>query len=123
MLLIGLLALGLRAWHLGSVPWVLAGDQASAGLSGINFIKGTQNNIFGMGWYSFPALYFLAPATSIKLFGQTIAAPQFPIRLGGRPDRPPALLLAGRSSAAGLLSYAASTSWHSISTFISVALG
>ncbi len=83
MLLIGLLALGLRAWHLGSVPWVLAGDEASAGLSGINFIKGTQNNIFGMGWYSFPALYFLAPATSIKLFGQTIAALRLPSALAG----------------------------------------
>lgn len=83
MILLGLVALALRAWHLGSIPWLLAGDEASAGLSGVNFLNGTQNNIFGMGWFSFPALYFLLPAASIKLFGQNIAALRLPSALAG----------------------------------------
>ena len=80
---LGLLAMAVRVWHLGSIPWVLAGDEASAGLSGIGFLNGSQTNIFGMGWYSFPALYFLFPAASIKLFGQTIAALRLPSALAG----------------------------------------
>lgn len=83
---LGLLVLAaflVRAVQVGSIPWVLAGDEASSGWSGIHILDGTQTNPFAMGWYSFPALYFVIPATSIKLFGQTIAALRFPSTLAG----------------------------------------
>jgi hypothetical protein len=72
-----------RAVQLGSIPWVLAGDEASSGWAGIHILDGSETNPFAMGWYSFPALYFVIPAASIKLFGQTIAALRFPSTVAG----------------------------------------
>jgi len=105
---IGLIALGIRAWNLGSIPWVLAGDEASAGLRGIKFLDGSQTNVFGMGWYSFPALYFLIPAASIKLFGQTIAALRFPSALAGALTVPLLYLFARRVFGRGIALISAS---------------
>jgi 4-amino-4-deoxy-L-arabinose transferase-like glycosyltransferase len=107
MIALGLVALGLRLWHLGSIPWVLAGDEASAGLSGVGFIQGTQTNIFGMGWYSFPALYFLIPAASIKIFGQTIAALRFPSALAGAITVPLLYLFARKVFSRGIATISA----------------
>jgi 4-amino-4-deoxy-L-arabinose transferase-like glycosyltransferase len=64
----------LRGVATAQIPWLLAGDEASTGLSALNFANGNQNNIFGLGWYSFPALYFYLQGISIRLFGQTIEA-------------------------------------------------
>jgi len=78
-----LIALPFRAINTGSIPIILNGDEGSAGIFGTAFIKGDVNNIFFAGWYSFPSLYFLIPAASISLLGQTTAALRIPSAIAG----------------------------------------
>jgi 4-amino-4-deoxy-L-arabinose transferase-like glycosyltransferase len=61
-----------------SVPPLLNGDEASAGLSAVSFLEQKENNIFGVSWFSFPSLYFYLQSFSIRLFGQTTFAIRFP---------------------------------------------
>lgn len=76
-------ALLLRATLLDRIPWVLAGDEASAGISAVEFLEGTWNNLFNTAWYSFPSLYFIFPSVSIGLLGQTIMALRLPSAIAG----------------------------------------
>ncbi len=78
-----LFALLTRIWQLGQIPWVLAGDEASMGLSAVELIEGTWNNVFGVSWFSFPALYFTLPALSIRAFGQTVFGLRLPSVVAG----------------------------------------
>jgi 4-amino-4-deoxy-L-arabinose transferase-like glycosyltransferase len=68
---------------LGQIPWVLSGDEASVGLSARDFLDGVWSNPFGVAWYSFPSLFFLLPAASIRFLGQTIEALRLPAALAG----------------------------------------
>lgn len=72
-LLIGLAFL-IRGVNTTHIPIVLSGDEASAGLSAVEFVKGNTNNIFRVGWFSFPSLYFYIQSIPIALLGQTIPA-------------------------------------------------
>jgi 4-amino-4-deoxy-L-arabinose transferase-like glycosyltransferase len=76
-------ALLLRVLFVGQVPWLLTGDEGSGGLSAMAFISGHQNNLFSIGWYSFPSLYFYVQSLSIRLFGQTVVALRVPSALAG----------------------------------------
>jgi 4-amino-4-deoxy-L-arabinose transferase-like glycosyltransferase len=69
-----LLALFIRGIYVNNIPIVLTGDEASAGLSAVGFIKGDTNNIFRVGWFSFPSLYFFIQSIPVSLLGQTILA-------------------------------------------------
>jgi len=69
-----LLALGLRTWKLASMPYVLSGDEGSAGLSGMEFVQGVRNNPLGLGWFSFPSLYFWMLSGLQLIFGRTTFA-------------------------------------------------
>ncbi len=64
----------LRAWKIGSMPYVLSGDEGSIGLTGWEFIDGTRNNPLGLGWFSFPSLYFWLVSWSQAVFGRTADA-------------------------------------------------
>ena len=64
----------LRGIAAAEFPWLLTGDEASSGLSALEFVNGERDNIFGLGWLSFPALYFYIQGISIRLFGQTTEA-------------------------------------------------
>ena len=86
LLTVGLLlaaALVLRAVALEKAPPLLNGDEASAGLSAAQFISGVSNHVFGVGWFSFPAMYFAVQSLSIRLFGQTVFALRFTSALAG----------------------------------------
>lgn len=72
--LLTLAAFILRAWRIGSMPYVLSGDEGSAGLTAIEFLNGARNNPLGLGWFSFPALYFWLLSGAQLLFGRTIFA-------------------------------------------------
>jgi 4-amino-4-deoxy-L-arabinose transferase-like glycosyltransferase len=76
-------SLVLRGIALSKIPWVLTGDEGSAGLSAVEFIDGRKNNIFGIGWYSFPAMFFAVQSLSIRIFGQTIFALRLPSMVAG----------------------------------------
>ena len=76
-------ALLLRGIATLDFPWLLTGDEASGGFSAIEFINGERNNIFGLAWFSFPALYFYLQSISIRLFGQTTEALRLTSALAG----------------------------------------
>lgn len=78
-----LAALLLRGVQLAEIPWLLTGDEASAGLSAAEFLDGVWNNPFNIAWFSFPSLYFVLPASSIYLLGQTELALRLPSALAG----------------------------------------
>ena len=73
-LAIFVLALGLRAWQMSQFPNTYSGDEGSAGLFAVELLDGKANNLFGLGWFSFPALYFAVQSAAIALLGQTIEA-------------------------------------------------
>ncbi|MBN2548226.1 MAG: glycosyltransferase family 39 protein, partial [Anaerolineales bacterium] len=91
---IGLAALLMRVVDTAHIPVVLLGDEGSAGLSAINFINGQTNNIFGMGWRSFPALSFFIQSIFIKAFGNTIEALRVPAGVVGALTVIAAMLMA-----------------------------
>lgn len=72
------LALLIHGLFLEEMPTTFQGDEGSVGVSALNFIRGNQNNIFSVGWFSFPGLYFWVQGQSIRLFGQTIFASRLP---------------------------------------------
>ena len=76
----GLLA---RGTFTADIPWILTGDEASGGLSALEWIRGERDNPFGVGWYDFPSLYFFVQSLSIRVFGQTIEALRLPSALAG----------------------------------------
>lgn len=69
-----LAALFLRGWQIESMPHVLSGDEGSAGLTGMEFVNGLRNNLLGLGWFSFPALYFWLLSGLQHIFGRSIFA-------------------------------------------------
>jgi 4-amino-4-deoxy-L-arabinose transferase-like glycosyltransferase len=56
------------------IPVLLTGDEGSSGLDAALFVSGKINNIFTLGWYSFPAFYFTIPGFFIQMFGQDVLA-------------------------------------------------
>ena len=82
---LGFIALGiwLRVFGLTYIPVNLTGDEASAGLFSIEFLDGIWNNIFRTGWYEFPSMYFLIPASSISIIGRTTIGLRFPSVIAG----------------------------------------
>jgi 4-amino-4-deoxy-L-arabinose transferase-like glycosyltransferase len=73
----------LRGILLDQIPWVLTGDEGSAGISAVQFIDGTRNNIFTVGWFSFPAMFFSVQSLSIRILGQTILGLRLPSMIAG----------------------------------------
>ncbi len=68
-----LFALLLRISAIGTIPSTLSGDEGSAGLMAIKFLNGEANNIFTVGWFSFPNLYFALQSLGIAVLGQTVS--------------------------------------------------
>ncbi len=83
VIILTLSSLVLRGIALGDIPWVLTGDEGSAGLSAVEFLDGRRNNIFGTGWFSFPAMFFAVQSLSIRTFGQTTFALRLPSMIAG----------------------------------------
>jgi len=64
----------LRAWGADHMPYVLSGDEGSAGLTAWEFLDGRRSNILGLGWFSFPSLYFWILSLSQRVLGRTVIA-------------------------------------------------
>jgi 4-amino-4-deoxy-L-arabinose transferase-like glycosyltransferase len=73
----------LRGMFAAQAPHVLSGDEGSAGLYGWEFVQGDRNNLLGLGWFSFPALYFWFLSISQALFGRTVEAIRWVSALAG----------------------------------------
>ena len=69
-----LVALLLRGVATAQIPPTFSGDEGSAGLSALNFVEGRADNLFTIGWFSFPSLYFAVQSVGIRLMGQSIEA-------------------------------------------------
>jgi 4-amino-4-deoxy-L-arabinose transferase-like glycosyltransferase len=90
------LALLLRLVRLGTVPYVLSGDEASMGIEAVNVLEGRLTNPFATGWLSHPTLYFFMLAGSIRLLGQNIWGLRFLSPFVGTAAVPVLYLLARR---------------------------
>jgi len=74
VVLLVLIAFLFRGTHLGSIPYVLSGDEASMGLEAVSVLKGQRHNPFVTGWLSHPTLYFFLLAAFLRVLGITTAA-------------------------------------------------
>ncbi len=83
----------LRAWQIDSMPYVLSGDEGSIGLTSWEFMDGLRNNPLGLGWFSFPALYFWIISWSQAIFGRTVFAIRVVSALAGAVTIPATFLL------------------------------
>lgn len=72
------LAMPARLIQLGNAPISLSGDEGSSGLAAVDFLNGNMNNLFTVGWFSFPSLYFFVQSLFVHLFGHTT----FALRVG-----------------------------------------
>lgn len=77
-LLLFVAAFVLRVWQLGSVPYVLSGDEASQGLEAIRVLEGEIRNPFSTGWLGVPTLSFFFNSFTIHWFGRTAFALRLP---------------------------------------------
>ncbi len=83
LLAIALLALVLRVWEIGTIPFTLAGDEASQGLEAIRIIEGEIRSPFVTGWYGVPTLSFFFNSLTLRAFGYTTTALRLPWALVG----------------------------------------
>lgn len=80
---IGAVALALRVWHLDTIPFSLAGDEASQGLEALRVINGSIRSPFVTGWASVPTMSFFLDSVSLRVFGATVSGLRLPWVLVG----------------------------------------
>ncbi len=83
VIVIFLIAILVRVTSTAQIPDVLSGDEASSGLYSARFAHGEVDNIFTVGWFSFPTFYFFIQSIFISMLGQTTAALRIPSALVG----------------------------------------
>ena len=83
LILIFIVSITIRAYGADEMPFVLGGDEGSAGLVGWEFVQGNRDNLLSLGWFSFPALYFWLLSISQTIFGRSIEAIRWVSALGG----------------------------------------
>ena len=74
LFLLLIIALALRTWRVADMPYVLSGDEGSVGLVGWEFLEGSRDNLLGLGWFSFPALYSWLLSLCQSIFGRSVLA-------------------------------------------------
>jgi hypothetical protein len=93
---ITLVALALRVWQLGSIPFVFNYDEASIGLETIRTMTGTIRNPFTTGWMSLPTASFFFESLGLYALGPTIEAARLPWALAGTAAVPVTFWLVSR---------------------------
>lgn len=78
-----LVAFFLRGAATQVLPYTFSGDEGSAGLSALDYLNGKANNLFTIGWFSFPSFYFALQSVGIRLMGQTVEALRVPSAAAG----------------------------------------
>lgn len=72
------LALALRVWDIGAIPFTLGGDEASQGLESLRMLRGEIRSPFITGWYSVPTMSFFFNGLSLGGLGANITALRLP---------------------------------------------
>jgi 4-amino-4-deoxy-L-arabinose transferase-like glycosyltransferase len=67
-----ILAFCLRVYRLYDVPLDLSTDMASVGINARAYLLGTEQRIFGTGWYFMPRLTFIPYAASMAVMGNNL---------------------------------------------------
>ncbi len=80
---LAMLALLLRAWRIGDIPFTLNGDEASQGLDALKFSAGEWRNPFTTGWLGVPTMSFIYNSISLAWLGPTVAGLRLPWALVG----------------------------------------
>lgn len=73
-----LITFGLRVWRLSTIPFTLAGDEASQGLEALRVLSGDIRNPFATGWLGVPTMSFFFNSLTIDWFGRTVFALRIP---------------------------------------------
>ena len=73
----------LRLWQIGTIPYVLAGDEGAQGLEAVKVLNGEMRNPFSTGWLGVPSMSFFFNSWSIRWLGQTVTALRVPWALVG----------------------------------------
>ncbi len=72
------MALLLRVWQIGHIPFTLGGDEGSQGLEAVKVIRGELRNPFTTGWLGVPTMSFFFNSLSLRLLGPTIVGLRLP---------------------------------------------
>jgi 4-amino-4-deoxy-L-arabinose transferase-like glycosyltransferase len=67
-----ILAFFLRVYRLNVIPFDLSTDMASYGISAREYLLGTEQRIFGTGWYYMPRITFLPYVLSMAVAGNNL---------------------------------------------------
>ncbi|MBN1483787.1 MAG: glycosyltransferase family 39 protein [Chloroflexia bacterium] len=93
---LALLALLLRLPRLGTIPFVISGDEASMGIEALHVLEGSLRTPFSTGWLSHPTLYFFLMAGPLALLGRNAWGLRLLSPLVGSATIPVLYLLARR---------------------------
>ena len=83
VVVIGLVALFVRAINLDGIPLTVSGDEGAQGAEALKVLRGELRNPFVTSWLSVPTLSFFFNALSIGLLGDTVSALRLPWALVG----------------------------------------
>jgi len=73
-----LLALLLGVYRLTSIPPTVHGDEGMVGIHARQILEGHLTTFFSLSWYEIPQFFFLLPAASMAVFGDSL----FGLRMG-----------------------------------------
>jgi 4-amino-4-deoxy-L-arabinose transferase-like glycosyltransferase len=76
-------ALLLRGLATELIPNTFSGDEGGASLVAAQFTQGNFDNLFTVGWFDFPSLYFAMQGLGIGLLGHTVPAVRLVSAIGG----------------------------------------
>ena len=83
VLVIFLLALGVRLYRINDFPYPFLKDEAQLGLEALQVARGQITNLFWIGWAGDPFMSSLPEALGIRLFGHTVLGVRIlPVILG-----------------------------------------
>ena len=74
IMLLGLLAFGLRIYNLELQPYAMINDEGEVGKEALRILRGLQTDFFATGWGGQPIWSFVPTAISVGLFGNTTFA-------------------------------------------------
>ncbi len=83
VILLALVAWGLRFWNVESIPYTFSGDEASQGKETLRVMSGEIGNPFSTGWFAVPTMSFFFNSIFIRLLGPTVLAMRLPWTIVG----------------------------------------
>ncbi len=83
ILFLTVFALLVRGIATARIPILLSGDEGSAGITAMDFVRGDWNNIFTTAWFAFPSFFSFIQSLSIRILGPSVEALRIPSAIAG----------------------------------------